>query len=77
VFEGLCHTAQVAFTEVPDAEAGQIEALVLPYFFYCDIDFSHLSSVNVMTTYPHIGMNSWVCLFLIIMIFVFFRSFLS
>jgi hypothetical protein len=47
VFEGLCHTAQVAFTEVPDAEAGQIEALLLPYFFYCDIDFSHLSSVNI------------------------------
>jgi hypothetical protein len=27
----------------------------------------------VMTTYPDAGMNSWVCLFLIIMIF--FRSF--
>jgi hypothetical protein len=31
VFEGLCHTVHVAFTEVPDAEAGQIEALLLSY----------------------------------------------
>jgi hypothetical protein len=42
------------------------KALLLQYFFYCDVGFS---------TYPHAGMNSWVCLFLIIMIFVFFRSF--
>jgi hypothetical protein len=27
VFESLCHTTQTAFAEVPDAEAGQIEAL--------------------------------------------------
>jgi hypothetical protein len=27
VFEGLCHTAQAAFAEVPDAVVGQIEAL--------------------------------------------------
>jgi hypothetical protein len=36
VFEGLCHTAQTAFAEVPDAEAEQIcKALLFPYFFYC------------------------------------------
>jgi hypothetical protein len=29
-----------------NAEAGQIEALLLPYFFYYDIFFSHLSSVD-------------------------------
>jgi hypothetical protein len=27
VFEGLCHTTQTAFAEVPDTEASQIEAL--------------------------------------------------
>jgi hypothetical protein len=27
VFKSLCHTAQTAFDEVLDAEAGQIEAL--------------------------------------------------
>jgi hypothetical protein len=74
------------------------KALLLSYFFYCDVVFSHLSSVDskldvcrwlsiaaldlclifvVMTTYPHAGMNSRVCLILIIMIFVLFLSFSS
>jgi hypothetical protein len=47
--------------------------------------FFHISSTApdmclifvVITTYPHAGMNSWVCLFLIIMIFMFYCSFSS
>jgi hypothetical protein len=72
------------------------KALLLPYFFYCDIVFSHLSSVDSrrlqlafnsctrfvfnLRRYDHLSTRRnelLVCLFLIIMIFVFFRSFLS
>jgi hypothetical protein len=71
------------------------KAFLLSYFFYCDVAFSHLSSIYtadvcrwfsiavlnmylifvIVTTYTQAGMSSWLCLFLIIMIFLFFCSF--
>jgi hypothetical protein len=50
VFEGLCHTPQrlrlMKFLTPKWVRLKLCKALLLPYFFYCDVVFSHLSSVD-------------------------------